>query len=121
MGNFYHDVLSEEERTCLVGNIAGHIKDAAEFIQERAVKNFSQYDPEYGGRIAELLKQYKAVRYCLFWQIIQCIPSPWLLPLAYRSCKPSPVGALIMLQNWFKPMASLPGIADKFFYACILA
>jgi len=26
------------------------------------VKNFSQADPEYGGRIAELLKKYKSVR-----------------------------------------------------------
>ena len=61
VGTFYRDVLSEEERTRLVENIAGHIKDAAEFIQEKAVKNFSQCDPEYGGRIAKLLKQYKAV------------------------------------------------------------
>ena len=35
--NFWTKVLSEEEKTRLVENIAGHLKDAAEFIQKRAV------------------------------------------------------------------------------------
>ena len=54
---FYRKVLNEEERTRLVENIAGHAKDAADFIQERVVKNFGQADPEYGRRIGELLKK----------------------------------------------------------------
>jgi len=62
VGTFYRKVLNDEERTRLVENIAGHLKDAATFIQERVVKNFSQADSEYGGRIAELLKKYKSVR-----------------------------------------------------------
>ena len=50
-------MLNKEERTRLVENIAGHAKDAAEFIQKRVVENFSKADPEYGRRIAELLEQ----------------------------------------------------------------
>jgi len=51
-------VLNEEERTRLVTNIAGHLKDASDFIQRRAVRNFSQVDRDYGGRIAKLLEKY---------------------------------------------------------------
>ena len=40
-------------------NIAGHLKDASEFIQRRAVRNFFQVDREYGERISRLLEQYK--------------------------------------------------------------
>ena len=59
VGHFYRGVLTEEERTRLVENIAGHLKDAQEFIQKRAVENFSKADSEYGARIAELLQKYK--------------------------------------------------------------
>ena len=37
VGTFWRKVLSEEEKTRLVQNIAGHLKDATEFIQHRAV------------------------------------------------------------------------------------
>ena len=56
---FWRKVLTEDEKTRLVQNIAGHLKDASVFIQQRAVRNFTQVDPEYGGRIAKLLQQYK--------------------------------------------------------------
>ena len=59
VGDFYRRVLSEEERQRLVENIAGHLKDAKEFIQDRAVANFSQADQEYGQRIAKLLDEYR--------------------------------------------------------------
>lgn len=59
VGNFYRKVLSEDERQRLVENIAGHLKDAKEFIQDRAVANFSQADPDYGRRIAKLLDKYR--------------------------------------------------------------
>jgi len=59
VGNFYRKVLNDEERTRLVQNIAGHAKDAAEFIQKRVVENFGKADPEYGRRIGELLEKYK--------------------------------------------------------------
>ncbi len=56
---FSIQVLSPQARTNLVTNIAGHLKDAQEFIQKRAVRNFSCADPEYGRRIQELLNQHK--------------------------------------------------------------
>lgn len=59
VGIFWRKVLSEEEKTRLVQNIAGHLKDASEFIQRRAVRNFFQVDREYGERIAKLLQQYR--------------------------------------------------------------
>ena len=59
MTTFWRKVLTEDEKTRLVQNIAGHLKDAAEFLQQRAVRNFTQVDAEYGGRIAKLLQMYK--------------------------------------------------------------
>jgi hypothetical protein len=43
----------------LVENIAGHLKDAQEFIQKRAVHNFTQADPEYGRRVQAALHAHK--------------------------------------------------------------
>jgi len=57
-GNFWRKVLKSDERDRLVKNIAGHLKDAEEFIQKRAVANFAKADPEYGRRIEEELKKY---------------------------------------------------------------
>jgi len=59
VGIFYRKVLNESERTRLVENIAGHLKDAQPFIQKRAVHNFSQADAEYGSRIQSLLDDYR--------------------------------------------------------------
>jgi len=59
VGIFYRKTLNEKERTRLVQNIAGHLKDAQEFIQKRAVANFAQADPEYGRRIQDLLDDYR--------------------------------------------------------------
>lgn len=53
-------MLNEEERGRLVRNIAGHLMGAQEFLQERAIKNFSQADPEYGAGIRQVLNQLKA-------------------------------------------------------------
>ena len=41
---FYNEVLNDEERGRLVSNIAGHLKDAKDFIQKRAV---SVYFPHF--------------------------------------------------------------------------
>jgi len=49
------EVVNEAERERLVSNIAGHLKDAQVFLQIRAVKNFSQVDPEYGRRVRDKL------------------------------------------------------------------
>lgn len=59
VGTFWRDVLNEGEREDLASNIAGHLKDAKDFIQKRAVANFAAADPEYGRRIQEKLNQYK--------------------------------------------------------------
>jgi len=57
-GNFWRNVLKSDERDRLARNIAGHIKDAAEFLQKRAIANFSKADPEYGRKIEEELKKH---------------------------------------------------------------
>ncbi|GFY38002.1 catalase [Trichonephila inaurata madagascariensis] len=61
-GIFYREVLDDDQRTRLVENIAGNLVEAQDFIQERAVKNFSQADPEYGRRVKEELNKLKAQR-----------------------------------------------------------
>lgn len=58
---FYQRVLDEAARNRLVSNIAGHLKDAAEFIQERAVKNFTQVDQSFGKRLCDALQAEKRV------------------------------------------------------------
>eukprot|EP00918_Siedleckia_nematoides_P108298 GHVU01236354.1.p1 GENE.GHVU01236354.1~~GHVU01236354.1.p1 ORF type:complete len:505 (+),score=74.07 GHVU01236354.1:126-1640(+) len=57
-GIFWRKVLTSQQQTNLVQNIAGHLKDAQEFIQKRAVRNFSMADPEYGRRLQEELDKY---------------------------------------------------------------
>lgn len=58
VGNFWRNVLNAQEREDLAQNIAGHLKDAQEFIQKRAVHNFGQADPEYGAKIQKYLDQH---------------------------------------------------------------
>ena len=58
VGIFYREVLNAEEKKRLVANIAGHLKDAQEFIQKRAVANFAKADPDYGAGIQKLLDEY---------------------------------------------------------------
>lgn len=53
---FWQRTLDEGGRTRLVNNIVNHMAPAAQFIQERAVKNFMQVDPEFGRRVAEGLR-----------------------------------------------------------------
>ena len=59
VGEFWRKVLSEQERTRLVDNIAGHLINAAEFIQQRAVENFGKCDEEYGRRLREALNRLR--------------------------------------------------------------
>lgn len=60
VGTFWKQVLKPEDRTALIQNIAGHLKDAQEFIQQRAVHNFGQCDPEFGKRLQQALDAYKS-------------------------------------------------------------
>jgi catalase len=53
-GVFYRKVLTPEQRTRLVNNIVGHMKNVTRRdIQVRAIRNFYKADPEYGSRIAQ--------------------------------------------------------------------
>lgn len=54
--DFWVKVLSPEERDRLVANIAGHLKNASQFLQERAVKNFSNVHPDFGKKLTSALK-----------------------------------------------------------------
>jgi len=62
VGTFWRDVLTEEGKANLIANMAGHLQNAQDFIQDRAVKNFGQCDPEYGRRLREALDAYKQSR-----------------------------------------------------------
>ncbi|KAL3275580.1 hypothetical protein HHI36_020335 [Cryptolaemus montrouzieri] len=56
---FYRKTLTKEQQDRLVNNIVGHLKGASDFIQLRAVKNFSQVDDSFGKRIADGLQVQK--------------------------------------------------------------
>lgn len=57
---FYNKVLTTEQKTRLVDNISGNLANASTFLQERAVKNFSQVSSDLGNRIAANLKIKKS-------------------------------------------------------------
>jgi catalase len=52
---FWKQVLGPEERKRLVSNIAGHLRNASGFLQERALKNFSQVNDEFGSMLKAAL------------------------------------------------------------------
>lgn len=52
-GDLYGRVLSDYDKTNLVGNIVAHIKNAAKRIQLRQTAIFYKAHPEYGTRVAE--------------------------------------------------------------------
>ncbi|KYB28799.1 Catalase-like Protein [Tribolium castaneum] len=56
---FYQKTLDQGARDRLIANIVGNLKDAADFIQERAIRNFTQVDAGLGQKIAEGLKKQK--------------------------------------------------------------
>ena len=59
-GLFWNNVLTDQGRANLIENISTHLIDAADFIQARAVENFTKCDPEYGRRLREALDKLKA-------------------------------------------------------------
>lgn len=63
--DFWVKVLKEDERNRLVDNIAGHVKNAADFIQERAITNFSKVHPDFGTKLRASLKRLNQVHVCL--------------------------------------------------------
>ena len=52
-GNLYRNVMTDEARNQLVGNIVDHLKDAQKRIQLRQTALFYKADAEYGKRAAE--------------------------------------------------------------------
>ncbi|KAK0134019.1 Catalase [Merluccius polli] len=60
VATFYSKVLSEEERQRLCQNMAGSLKGAQLFIQERMVQHLMAVHPDYGKRVQNLLTKYNA-------------------------------------------------------------
>jgi len=54
-GNLYRDVMKDEDRDHLIGNITGHLKGAKKRIQLRQTALFYKADPDYGARVAKEL------------------------------------------------------------------
>jgi len=57
---FYLNVLSDSERDRLTTNIANSLSAAQEFIQQRAIANFTTVDSSYGETIAKKINQIKS-------------------------------------------------------------
>ncbi|CAL7944969.1 unnamed protein product [Xylocopa violacea] len=55
-GMLWRNVLSEDEKARLVDNIVNHISKASPFIIERAVKNFTEVDADFGKRLTDGLR-----------------------------------------------------------------
>lgn len=60
VGVFWEKTLDDQGRSNLIENMSGHLINAAEFLQERAVKNFTKCHPEYGRRLSEALEKLKS-------------------------------------------------------------
>jgi len=59
---FWNNVLDDAARKRLVSNIAGHIVNAKEFIQERAIKNFSQVSDAFGQQLREAINLKRSAK-----------------------------------------------------------
>lgn len=58
-GIFWRKVLDDGAKKRLIDNIAGHLVNAAEFLQQRQIGNFSRCDEEYGRRLKEAIDKLK--------------------------------------------------------------
>lgn len=52
-GTLYSKVMNAQQKTNLVENLVGHMKNARKDIQERQVRIFYKCNPEYGSRLAQ--------------------------------------------------------------------
>ena len=59
---FWNKVLDDAARKRLVSNIAGHVINAKEFIQERAIKNFSEVSADFGQQLREAINLKKSAK-----------------------------------------------------------
>jgi catalase len=55
-GNLYRDVMTDQDRENLVGNIVSHLGGAQKGIQLRQTAIFFKADPDYGHKVAKGLK-----------------------------------------------------------------
>ncbi|NIM14676.1 MAG: catalase [Candidatus Aminicenantes bacterium] len=55
-GNLYRNVMSDQDRDHLIGNIVSHLRNAQKRIQLRQTALFYKADEQYGSRVAEGLK-----------------------------------------------------------------
>jgi catalase len=55
-GNLYRNVMSDQDRDHLIGNIVTHLRNAQKRIQRRQTALFYKADEQYGSRVAEGLK-----------------------------------------------------------------
>lgn len=55
-GNLYRDVMTDQDRENLAGNITGHLSGAQKRIQLRQTALFFKADPDYGRGVAKGLK-----------------------------------------------------------------
>ncbi|KAG8438327.1 hypothetical protein GDO86_008855 [Hymenochirus boettgeri] len=58
--DFYRKVLNDKERQVLCDNLANTLIHVQEFIQKRAIVNFTKVDPDYGARVQSSLNKLKA-------------------------------------------------------------
>jgi catalase len=49
--------MNNFEKTSLVNNIVGHLKNAKKPLQEKMIAIFTKADKEYGARVAEGLRK----------------------------------------------------------------
>ena len=52
-GNLYRLVMTDQDRTNLIGNIVAHLGDALQRIQYRQAAIFFKADVDYGRRVAQ--------------------------------------------------------------------
>lgn len=88
-GEFYRHTLKTEEKARLVENIAGNLMHAQPFIQERAIKNFSAADADYGQAIQAKIAQLRS------------------MPPINKSSRPAPA-PLNPPRTAYKPSAPIP-------------
>ncbi|KAG0311662.1 hypothetical protein BGZ97_011712 [Linnemannia gamsii] len=58
-GNLYR-LMSAEEKSDLIDNMAGHLKNAKVFLQERQVGHIKRADKEWGSRLEAKLKAFQS-------------------------------------------------------------
>lgn len=59
-GIFWRQTLNEQERCNLIENLSGAVSQAADFLQDRVVSNFTKCDADFGRRLQQALNEHKA-------------------------------------------------------------